>query len=292
MARFTPRRSQQKRKSKPGQGLNKLLQRRGLLRPRDTEADRERRASRRPIFGTKAGGRPSTVKGSSRMSPEAAPAPEVSSRAVTPRISELTPTETRPVAPTRPAPAQSPRVPLKPVAPEDPVTEEGQAPTMPSFEVEDVTNTPINIPEGDPFEEPTPTFDVTPEFWAGQLEVEPPVSGRKPIFGYTPSPSRGGRDAVVDLFDPSQTMDARRLQQQGQLPKGVSKPSVPVMFPQLVANIPQPQEAEENPIWARLRAQFGDAAIQRIIDEADAESDEEGAFPLLRGLTFGSSGSF
>jgi hypothetical protein len=205
---------------------------------------------------------------------------------------------------------------------------------MPSFEVEDVTNTPINIPEGDPFEEPTPNFDVTPEFWAGQFKVEPPVSGRKPIFGYTPSPSRGGRDAVVDLFDPSQTMDARRLQQQRQLPKGVSKPSVPVMFPQfgtsapvigspfgttypdpeitigppLGTTYPDPgpmplprwgeeydppvKAGEENPIWDRLRAQFGDAAIQSIIDEADAESDEEGAFPLLRGLTFGSSGSF
>ena len=143
---------------------------------------------------------------------------------------------------------------------------------MPSTTVEDVTDTPINIPSGDPFEEPTPTFDVTPEFWAGQgIEGEPPVTGHGPIFGYTPGGTRGGRDAVAGLFDTSKTWDARRLQQQGRLPKGVAQPSVPTPFPQLGTSAPQREE--ENPIWAKLRAQFGDAAIQDIIDEADAEEE-------------------
>jgi hypothetical protein len=132
---------------------------------------------------------------------------------------------------------------------------------MPSTTVEDVTDTPINIPSGDPFEEPMPTFDITPEFWQGQDWSFPPQRiGRTPIFGY--NPPMGGRDAVAGLFDTSKTWDARQLQQQGQLPKGVAQPSTP-LFPQL--GVSAPQKGEENPVWARLRAVIGDARLREIL---------------------------
>jgi len=244
------------------------------------------------------GGRPRYFRtGSKKEAPKEAPktAPKVAPKSPTPRISDLDKADiekaggmiipktdqTPDVAPTRATPSPWTDQPLKPVTPADPVIEHGtrnienlrgQEPTMPSTTVEDVTDTPIDFPT-DPFvEPPDENLAVTPELYQGQdwsfKEFEQP--GHAPIFGYNPNELMGGRDAVADLFDTSKTWDARRLQQQGRLPKGVAQPSVPPLFPQLGTSAPQ--EEEENSIWDKLRARFGDAAVQELIDEADEDA--------------------